>query len=128
MNAAVEKVTHEDDKQKRIDDYSNIFTQVTNLWQVQPATQSFVLSGYFADIARQLLGVEHVRLYHDQALVKPPKAGKTPWHQDHFYWPIDSLNAVTMWMPMHDCPREMGTMKFVVGSHTSQTLQEFPIS
>lgn len=57
MNEAVDKVTHVGDKQKRIDDYSNIFTQVTNLWQVEPATQSFVLNKYFADIARQLLGV-----------------------------------------------------------------------
>jgi ectoine hydroxylase-related dioxygenase (phytanoyl-CoA dioxygenase family) len=69
-----------------------------------------------------------VRLYHDQALVKQPKAGKTPWHQDHFYWPIDSPNTVTMWMPMHDCPRAMGTMRFAVGSHTAAGLEMMPIS
>jgi ectoine hydroxylase-related dioxygenase (phytanoyl-CoA dioxygenase family) len=56
------------------------------------------------------MGVEKVRIYHDQALVKFPKAGKTPWHQDYFYWPIDSPNTITMWMPLHDCPRTMGTM------------------
>ena len=64
-----------------------------------------MLSDHFGDIARKLMGVEHVRIYHDQALVKQPGAEKTPWHQDYFYWPIDSNNTVTMWIPMHDCPR-----------------------
>ena len=68
-----------------------------------------------------------MRLYHDQALVKQPKAGKTPWHQDYFYWPIDSPKTVTMWIPMHPCPREMGTMKFVVGSHQNNQLNLMPI-
>ena len=31
--------------------------------------------------------------------MKNPKAGKTPWHQDYFYWPIDSANTVTVWIP-----------------------------
>ena len=105
MNDAVSKVASQGDKQSRIDDYSSIFTQVTNLWKVDPASQAFVLNSRFGNIAKKLLGVEKVRLYHDQALVKQPKAGKTPWHQDSFYWPIDSPNTVTMWMPMHDCPR-----------------------
>jgi hypothetical protein len=34
MNQTVEKVASQGDKQDRIDDYSNIFTQVTNLWRV----------------------------------------------------------------------------------------------
>lgn len=105
MNETVDRIASQGDKQNRIDDYSNFFTQVTNLWQVEPKSRSFVLNRKFADIARQLLGVDHVRLYHDQALVKTPKAGETPWHQDYFYWPIDSPNNVTMWIPMHDCPR-----------------------
>lgn len=72
--------------------------------------------------------MDHVRLYHDQALVKQPKAGKTPWHQDYFYWPLDTPNTVTMWMPMHDCPRTMGTMRFAVGSHAAQGMPMMPIS
>lgn len=128
MNKAVEKKKSEGDSQGRIDDYSQIFTQVTNLWQIDPNSRTFVLNKRFAQIAKQLLGVEHVSLYHDQALVKNSKAGKTPWHQDYFYWPIDSTNTVTMWMPMHDCPKQMGTMKFVAGSHLSDNIQKMPIS
>ena len=110
MNEAIDQVNQKGDKQQRIDDYSSIFTQVTNIWRVDPETKDFIFSKVFGDIAAQLLGVEKVRLYHDQALVKFSKAGKTPWHQDYVYWPIDSPKTVTMWMPLHDCPRNMGTM------------------
>ena len=69
-----------------------------------------------------------MRLYHDQALLKEPSAGKTPWHEDNFYWPMDSRKTATMWMPMHDCPREQGTMKFVEGSHKAHHIKRMPIS
>ena len=110
MNEAIDKIKTKGDIQDRIDDYSNIFTQVTNIWRVNPETKDFILSRVFGDIAAQLLGVDKVRIYHDQALVKFPKAGKTVWHQDCFYWPIDSPKSITMWMPLHDCPKSMGTM------------------
>ena len=106
----MERVSSKGDKQNRIDDYSKIFTQVTNLWKIEPSSREFIFNKKFAQIACKLMGVNHVRLYHDQALVKNPEAMKTPWHQDHFYWPIDSPNLVTMWIPLHDCPRTRGTM------------------
>lgn len=128
FNEIVQKVSTTGDKQQRIDDYSNIFTQVTNLWKIEPDTRTFILNKKYAQIAAQLMGVEHVRLYHDQALVKKPSAQKTPWHQDNFYWPIDSPNVVTMWIPLHPCPRTRGTMKFVKGSHLSDDINPMPIS
>jgi hypothetical protein len=35
-----------------------------------------------AGIAAQLMGVDSVRLYHDQALFKESGGGRTPWHCD----------------------------------------------
>jgi hypothetical protein len=55
MNSCVEKVVSKKDNQNRIDDYSSIFTQVTNLWRVEPSSQDFILKKKFAEIARQLL-------------------------------------------------------------------------
>lgn len=74
-----------------------------------------------------MLGVEKVRIYHDQALVKFAKSPKTPWHQDYFYWPIDSPKTITMWLPLHACPRSNGTMEFVSGSHINQNIDPQPI-
>lgn len=90
MIEVVQKVTNKQDKQQRIDDYSKILTQVTNIWKIEPKSHSFILNKKFGEIAKQLMQVEKVRLYHDQALVKPAQAGKTQWHQDYFYWPMDS--------------------------------------
>ena len=28
--------------------------------------------------------------------------GFTPWHQDQFYWPLDTDRTITMWMPLVD--------------------------
>ena len=58
-----------------------------------------------------------MRLYHDQALFKEPGGGRTPWHQDQFYWPFDSGDTITMWMPLVDVAPEVGSMRFVAGSH-----------
>ena len=44
MLESINNIVAEGDKQKRIDDYSSIFTQVTNLWKLDPRVQFFVLS------------------------------------------------------------------------------------
>ncbi|MBV8689372.1 MAG: phytanoyl-CoA dioxygenase family protein [Candidatus Eremiobacteraeota bacterium] len=49
-----------------------------------------------------------MRLYHDQALIKEPGAGYTPWHADQFYWPLDSAKTITAWVPLRAVPLEMG--------------------
>ncbi len=99
------------------DAYGKAFLQITNLWQREEATRPFVLARRFAGVAARLLGVERVRLYHDQALIKEPGGGPTPWHQDQFYWPLDTDKTITMWMPLTDATPEMGTMEFADGSH-----------
>ena len=71
----------------------------------------------FAKVAADLMGVDGVRLYHDQALFKEPGGGITPWHQDHVYWPLDTTNTITMWMPLVDVPNEIGSVVFASGSH-----------
>src|SRR6185295_14989007 len=60
----------------------------------------FVCAPRFARVAALLLGVCGVRLYHDQALFKEPGGRPTPWHRDQYYWPLDTDDTVTMWMPL----------------------------
>ncbi len=93
------------------------FLQVPNVWQRDAVVERFVRSPRFAQVAAALLGVEGVRLYHDQALCKEPGGGYTPWHQDQVYWPFDTDRTITMWMPLVDVPAEVGSMTFASGSH-----------
>jgi ectoine hydroxylase-related dioxygenase (phytanoyl-CoA dioxygenase family) len=69
-----------------------------------------------------------VRLYHDQALFKEPGGGLTPWHQDQYYWPLDSDRTVTMWMPLVDITADMGGMEFGSGTQCRPALAELAIS
>ncbi len=79
-------------------------------------------------MAAALLGVERVRLYHDQALCKEAGGGRTPWHQDQYYWPLDADRTITMWMPLIDLPDEIGSMTFASGSHLLGDLGGYAIS
>jgi ectoine hydroxylase-related dioxygenase (phytanoyl-CoA dioxygenase family) len=97
--------------------YGRAFLQTMNLWRLDEDAARFTLSHRFADIAAKLLGVERVRLYHDQSLFKEPGGGYTPWHQDGWYWPVRHERSVTMWMPLVDVPAEMGSMSFASGSN-----------
>ena len=124
----VDELTQEGDSQGRISDYGKMFRQVTNVWRKNEAVKRFVMAERFARIAAELMGVSGVRLYHDQALIKEPGGKPTPWHQDFYYWALDTEHTITMWMPLVDVTREMGSMSFVKASHREKAFKQLPIS
>lgn len=110
------------------DTYGKAFLQIMNLWRSDEGVRKFVLAKRFAKVAAELLGCENVRLYHDQALFKEPGGGPTPWHQDQYYWPLDTSKTVTMWMPLIDINEDMGMITFASGSHKDGYVFDFEIS
>jgi ectoine hydroxylase-related dioxygenase (phytanoyl-CoA dioxygenase family) len=126
--AAAEKYNTEKRKLQDRDTYGKAFLQIMNLWTVDDEVKQFVLAKRMAKIAADLMGVENVRLYHDQALFKEPGGGPTPWHQDQYYWPIDTNNTVTMWMPLTDIDVDMGMLTFASGSYTNGAVFDHEIS
>ncbi|MBE0696114.1 MAG: phytanoyl-CoA dioxygenase family protein [Anaerolineaceae bacterium] len=126
--AAVQNFTTEFRPLAERDTYAKAFLQIMNLWQRDEAVRRYVLAQRFANIAADLMGVDAVRLYHDQALFKEPGGGITPWHQDEYYWPLDTDHTITMWMPLVDVTPEMGTLLFASGSHHEGYLGDLPIS
>ena len=119
---------HETRPLQERDTYGRAFIQSCNIWQVEKDVERFVLAPRFGALAAALLEVERVRIYHDQALFKEPGGGRTPWHQDEFYWPLDTEKTVTMWMPLHDVTAETGLMSFADGSHRLGDLRGREIS
>lgn len=115
-------------KEGRRGGYGAMFTQATNLWRMNDEARKFVFSERFARIAAELMGVRGVRLYHDQALIKEPGGKPTPWHQDHYYWPLDTEHTITLWMALVDIPPEMGSMSFASGTHHSNVFPPMEIS
>ncbi len=118
LNNAAYKHNTETRPMEERDTYGKAFLQIMNLWVDDEAVKKYVLAKRFAKIAADLMGVSGVRLYHDQALYKEAKGGHTPWHQDQYYWPLDTNKTITLWMPLVDVPVEMGALTFASKSHT----------
>ena len=98
--------------------YGKAFLQLFNLWLENPIVKELIFSQRLAKIASDLMEVNGVRLYHDQALFKEGGGGITPWHADQYYWPLETDKTVTAWIPLQETPLDMGPLEFSAGSHT----------
>src|SRR5262245_53031410 len=128
FNQVVENYSTETRPLEKRDTFGKAHIQVINLWLKEQEIEKFVLAKRFGKIAADLMGVEGVRLYHDQALFKEPGGGITPWHQDEHYLPLDTDHTVTMWMPLVEVTEKHGPMVFATGSHREKNLGDFGTS
>ncbi|MFB5189786.1 phytanoyl-CoA dioxygenase family protein [Alicyclobacillus fastidiosus] len=124
----VQRLNRESRPLSERDTYGKAFIQVSNIWESNQDVRNFVMARRFAKIAAELMGVDGVRIYHDQALFKEPGGGHTPWHQDQIYWPIASDHTITLWMPLIDVPAKVGSMTFASGSHKRGYVSKMEIS
>ncbi len=97
--------------------YGKAFLQLFNLWREDETVKALVFSKRLGKIAADLMQVDGVRLYHDQALFKEGGGGITPWHADQYYWPLETDKTVTAWIPLQATPLELGPLEFSAGSH-----------
>jgi ectoine hydroxylase-related dioxygenase (phytanoyl-CoA dioxygenase family) len=97
--------------------YGKAFLQLFNLWKEDEVVKEFVFSKRMAKIASDLMQVNGVRIYHDQALFKEGGGGITPWHADQYYWPLETDKTVTAWIPLQATPLELGPLEFSAASH-----------
>lgn len=104
------------------------FPSLEMMWTIDPVARAFVLSKRLARMAAQLLGVDSVRLYHDNALSKLPGCGRTPWHYDAHHYPIASENVVTVWVPLQSTPKAMGPLAFARGIDSWRRVADLPFS
>lgn len=128
LSAATQQFNTEQRPMAERDTYAKAFLQIMNLWVRDEACKRFAFARRFAKIAAKLMGVDGVRMYHDQALYKEAGGGHTPWHQDQYYWPLNTDHTITMWMPLVDLTEDMGILQFASGSHLTGYLGKLPIS
>jgi ectoine hydroxylase-related dioxygenase (phytanoyl-CoA dioxygenase family) len=110
------------------DTYGKAFLQIFNLWRENENIRQLCLSKRLGRIAAELMQVNGVRMYHDQALFKEPGGGYTPWHADQFYWPLSNDNSITAWIPLQATPLEMGPLSFAIGSQEILQYRDLEIS
>jgi len=97
--------------------YDKVFDQLINLWQDNDAVRKIMLSPEIGKIAADLAGVDGIRIWHDQALIKKPWANPTSWHLDTPYWSFSDKRAISIWVALDDVTLENGCLFFIPGSH-----------
>jgi len=113
----VEVMNHQYTPLEQRSTYGKAFLQLFNLWKEDELVKAFVFSKRLAKIAADLMQVDGVRIYHDQALFKEGGGGITPWHADQYYWPLETDKTVTAWIPLQATPLALGPLEFSAGSH-----------
>ncbi|WP_420547891.1 phytanoyl-CoA dioxygenase family protein [Curvivirga sp.] len=86
-------------------------------WQEIPEYKQFVFESPCADLARQMMGSEHVNFFFDAVFCR--EAGvqfRTPWHQDEPYWSVEGFDTCSIWMPLTPVAAK-SALSVVPGSH-----------
>jgi hypothetical protein len=104
------------------------FYSAEMIWLENPIFRLFVLSPRIAKICSDLLGVDSVRLYHDNLLSKEPGCGRTPWHYDDHHFPLKTNDVVTAWIAAQAIPEAMGPLAFARGMETWRLVADVPFS
>ncbi|MBI81475.1 MAG: hypothetical protein CMD85_05625 [Gammaproteobacteria bacterium] len=97
--------------------YEQSFIQCQNLWEDFIELRRLAFDQRITGMASKLLGVDKLRIWHDQALIKEGGGRETDIHHDQPYWPIKETSTVTAWIPMVKISDKNGQMGFFPGSH-----------
>lgn len=108
--------------------YEQSFVQCMRLWETSPEVLPFTCHAGMAGVAAQLLQVDGVRLWQDQALYKEAGGRETTPHQDQTFWPIGHEPLISAWIPFDDVTIENGAMAYVPGSHKAGRLRVVDIT
>jgi len=103
--------------------FNNVFDQLLNLWQTSDEVKEIMLDARIGKMAATLAGVDGIRIWHDQALIKTPWANPTSWHLDTPFWSFTDRNALSIWVALDDVTLENGCLFFIPGSHKKTTFQ-----
>lgn len=98
--------------------------QYINMWKVVPEYRETIHNPLIVGAIRDLMGVERVRLWHDQVISKPPgDNGHFGNHHDFYFWPLDRPTMITCWLALDDATPANGCMHVVPGSHRDPRYQ-----
>jgi phytanoyl-CoA hydroxylase len=107
---------------KDADYYDNVFDQLLNLWMDNEKMRKIMLDERLGKMAATLAGVDGIRIWHDQALIKRPWANPTSFHLDTPYWSFSDTRALSIWVALDDATLENGCLFFIPGSHKTTKL------
>lgn len=116
-------INDDDGINKEADYFNNVFDQLLNLWQTNEKVKKLMLDERIGKMIAELSGVDGVRIWHDQALIKRPWANPTSWHLDTPFWSFSDRRAMSIWVALDDATLENGCLFFIPGSHKTTTFE-----
>ena len=99
------------------DFYSQVFTQCLRLADTHAGMREIMLDPRLGELVGTLSGVDGIRIWHDQALFKPPFGNATAWHLDNPYWSFYSPDALSIWVALDDATLQNGCLYYLPGTH-----------
>jgi phytanoyl-CoA hydroxylase len=123
-----EQATARTGSQEEHEYYDRVFTQRNNLWQTDEHIRRLLLQANLGKYVADLAGVDGVRIWQDQALIKEPYGNPTAFHLDVPYWSFTSADAITIWLALDDATIENGCLYYVPGSHLARKFDNVGIT
>ena len=109
------------------DYFGKVFDQLLNLWQTNKGVKEMMFDERLGRMAAQLAGIDGIRIWHDQALIKRPWANPTAWHLDTPFWSFSDRNAISIWVALDNATLENGCLFFIPGSHKKTNFDKITI-
>jgi len=105
-----------------INDQSSL-KQIQKMFEHDAYFADLMTKGVIRDVAEHLLQ-DKARPVNMQYFNKPPSVGQaTPAHQDGYYFHLNPCSAVTGWLALEPVDEENGCVRYVRGSHKSDTFR-----
>jgi ectoine hydroxylase-related dioxygenase (phytanoyl-CoA dioxygenase family) len=107
--------------------YAQVFTQCIRLADTHEGMRRLIFDPRLGRMGATLAGIDGIRIWHDQALIKPPYGNPTAWHLDDPYWSFDSRNSLSVWVALDDASIANGCLWYLPGTHKTATYQNVGI-
>lgn len=107
--------------------YAQIFLQALKLREVHEGMRRLMDDPKLGKLAATLAGIDGIRIWHDQALIKPPFGNATGWHLDNPFWSFSSKDAISIWVALDDATRDNGCLYYLPGTQKMARFEETPI-
>lgn len=100
------------------------FVELVRNTEVSPELQRLMYDSPIADMMAVLLDSPDIWLYSDEFFIKGAGGGRTPWHQDLPYWPMEGTKIASAWISLDPLPAEE-CLEYVRGTHTGPRYDGF---
>lgn len=107
--------------------YAQVFTQCQRLAYSHDGMKALIFDERLGQVAAGLAGVDGIRIWHDQALIKPPYGNPTGFHLDDPFWSFYSEDAISIWIALDDATVENGCLWYLPGTHRRARFELTPI-